>query len=186
MFGWLAAFGVCQRTHLPSTTTRWLAVSPHELAFGLAQLGCVLYLPPRRCVEFLDELPAGLLAETTDLTPLLRTCFVGLTSAVTAEGPREWIECVDGNGDSQARIYLLPDTDYLAWDALFADAVPVDGPPRARLRREIFFASQAKLVCFTRRTFSSLAMLGSERPKCVSPLGRGVARDIAVAEAVSL
>jgi hypothetical protein len=186
MFGWLAALGVYQRAGSSAMTTRWLAVSPHELAHGLSQLGCVFYLPLRHCNESLDGLPCGLLAETADLTPLLRTCFVGLTCAVTAEGPREWIECVDGNGDSQARIYLLPDTDYLAWDALFADGVAVDGPPRARLRRDVFVASQAQLICFTRRTLSRLALLGSVRPACISPLGRGVAQDIALAEAVSL
>ena len=169
-----------------SVATRWLAVAPQTLAQGLAQLGCVLYLPARRCDADPVDLPLGLLAESRELTPLLRTCYVGLASAVTGEGPREWIECVDAAGMLQARIYLLPDTDYLAWDALFAEGVPVAAPMLHRAGHPVCFAERARLLCFTRRHVSRLTMLGSEAPSRVSSLGRGVARDIAVAEAVSM
>ncbi|HEV7778444.1 MAG TPA: hypothetical protein VGO76_16350 [Luteibacter sp.] len=186
MFGWFSAFGAAQRPRASSVATRWLAVAPQALAQGLAQLGCVLYLPTRRCDADSGDLPLGLLAESMELTPLLRTRYVGLASAVTEEGPREWIECVDGVGALQARIYLLPDTDYLAWDALFADGVAVTAPMRHRAGPPVCFAERARLLCFTRRQVSRLAMLGSEAPSHVSSLGRGVARDIAVAEAVSM
>jgi hypothetical protein len=185
MFGWFAAFGVTHRTRA-SVATRWLAVSPHTLAHGLTQLGCVLYLPTRRCADEGVDLPLGLLADSLELTPLLCTRYVGLASAVTGEGPREWIECVDLCGHLQARIYLLPDTDYLAWDALFADGVPVDAPANHRAGRPVCFAEQARLICFTRRAVSQLSMLCGSEPERVSTLGRGVARDIAVAEAVSM
>jgi hypothetical protein len=184
MFGWFATFGAAPRLRAPAIATRWLAVSPHALVHGLTQLGCVLYLPARQGHDIADELPPGLLAESLELMPLLRTCFVGLASAVTGEGPREWIECIDPDGRLQARIYLLPDTDYLAWDALFADGVPVAAPKRHRM--PACFAERASLLCFTRRRLSQLSIISSTAPACVSPLGRGIARDIAVAEAVSM
>jgi hypothetical protein len=53
---------------------------------------------------------------------LLQCCSLLAASAITVEGPREWIECLAADGLPRARLYLLPDTDYLSWDALHAGA----------------------------------------------------------------
>jgi hypothetical protein len=185
MFGWLASFGVQQRARTGSTT-RWLAVPPRTLVEGLGQLGGVLYLAPRPTTCPAATLPpAGCLVENADLAPLLSTHYVGLTCAITAEGPREWLDCVSHDGDTLARIYLLPDTDYLAWDGLFAGATPVDAPSRRAPDREWLRASRARVLSFQRRRLIGFDVLGA-REAAISSLGRGVARDIAVSESVAI
>ncbi|MEZ2416758.1 hypothetical protein [Luteibacter sp. RCC_6_2] len=185
MFGWLASFGVQSRAR-STATTRWLALAPLTLFEGLGQLGGVLFLAPRMVsCPGAGQIVHGCLVESMDLAPLLATSHVGLTCAVTAEGPREWIDCVDGQGDTVARVYLLPDTDYLAWDGLFADASPVDEPARRAPDREWLRASRARILSFTRRRVAGFTLLGAcDAP--ISSLGRGVARDIAVSESVGI
>ncbi|QDE40498.1 hypothetical protein FIV34_15430 [Luteibacter pinisoli] len=185
MFGWLASFGVQSRARTGSTT-RWLAVSPRTLVEGLGQLGGVLYLAPRPTSCPANVLPpAGCLVENADLAPLLSTACVGLTCAITAEGPREWLDCVSREGDTLARIYLLPDTDYLAWDGLFADAIAIEAPDRRAPDREWLRASRARVLSFQRRRLVGFDVLGA-REVLISTLGRGVARDIAVSESVAI
>jgi hypothetical protein len=185
MFGWLASFGVQTRARSGSTT-RWLAVPPRTLVEGLGQLGGVLYLAPRptSCPASVVP-PVGCLVENAELAPLMATHYVGLTCAVTAEGPREWLDCVSGEGDTLARIYLLPDTDYLAWDGLFADATPIDAPQRHAPDREWLRACRARVLSFQRRRLVGFDVLGA-REVSISVLGRGVARDIAVSESVAI
>jgi hypothetical protein len=132
-----------------------------------------------------ENAPFGCLVESMDLAPLLGTRHVGLTCAITAEGPREWIDCVGGQGETLARIYLLPDTDYLAWDGLFVDATPSDAPLRDAPDREWLRASRARVLSFTRKRLVGFTVLGA-REVLISSLGRGVARDIAVSESVGI
>lgn len=185
MFGWLASFGVHSRARSTSTV-RWLAITPRTLVEGLGQLGGVLYLAPLpvSCQANLPTSP-GCLVESTDLAPLLSTRYVGVTCAVTCEGPREWIDCIGADGDTLARIYLLPDTDYLAWDGLFVDALPIEAPPRPLLDREWLRGCRARVLSFSRRRFAGFDML-SATDACISVLGRGVARDIAVSESIAI
>ncbi|TCV95011.1 hypothetical protein EC912_103504 [Luteibacter rhizovicinus] len=184
MFGWLATFGVHARAR-STPVTQWLAVAPRPLIERLAQLGGVLYLAlPRR--ESTDDVPlAGCLVEHAELAPLLCTRYVGLTCAVTSEGPREWIECADDAGRLLARIYLLPDTDYLAWDGLFVGGIPVDVPARWGKATDICGMARARVLRFTRHRVAELDVLGS-RPVSISILGQGVARDIALSESVAM
>lgn len=184
MFGWLASFGVHSRAR-SMASTRWLDIAPRMLFDRLAQLGGVLYLAPAPAGLHAAARTHGCLVTSVDLAPLLATRRIGLTCAVTAEGPREWIDCVGGEGDMLARIYLLPDTDYLAWDALFTDAPPADPPPRHTPDRDWLRASRARVLSFTRHRLGGLTVLGT----CATPissLGHGVARDIAVAESVGI
>lgn len=185
MFGWLASFGVPSRTRSTSTT-RWLAITPRTLIEGLGQLGGVLYLapPPGGC-PMQHSAPFGCIAESADLAPLLVTEYVGLTCAITAEGPREWIDCIDGQGETLARIYLLPDTDYLAWDGLFVDAMIVDSPVRHAPDRDWWRACRARVLSFRRHRLVGFDVIGAQ-DACISPLGHGVARDIAVSESVAM
>lgn len=185
MFGWLASFGVQSRAR-STATTRWLALAPRTLFEGLGQLGGVLYLAPRASTcQASTEPPRGCLVESADLAPLLATHYVGLTCAITCEGPREWIDCVSGQGDTLARVYLLPDTDYLAWDGLFADALPIMEPTYRPPDREWLRASRARIFSFTRRRLIGFTVLGAHDVP-ISSLGRGVARDIAVSESVGI
>ncbi|QWT20627.1 hypothetical protein KPL74_01135 [Bacillus sp. NP157] len=185
MFGWLSSFGASTRAR-STPTTRWLALAPRTLFEGLGQLGCVLYLAPPLRGGALDA-PAvdGCLVESADLAPLLVARHVGLTCAITAEGPREWIDCVGVEGDTVARIYLLPDTDYLAWDGLFAEALPIDAPNRRAPNREWLRTSRARVLTFTRRRMTGFTVLGA-RDARISTLGHGVARDIAISESVGI
>ncbi|MGN6091429.1 MAG: hypothetical protein ACTHOL_03700 [Luteibacter jiangsuensis] len=183
MFGWLATFGVQSRAR-SSATTRWMALSPRTLFEGLGQLGGVLYLAPRDAAAPALGEPHDCLVETAELASLLGTCYVGVTCAVTAEGPREWIDCVDGQGETLGRVYLLPDTDYLAWDGLFADASPAPAPSRRAPDRGWLRACRPRVLCFTRRRIGGFTVLGvCEAP--ISSLGRGVARDIAMSESLT-
>jgi len=185
MFGWLASFGVQSRAR-STTTVRWLAVSPRTLVEGLGQLGGVLYLAPAQSSAATHwPTPPGCLVESADLAPLLATRYVGVTCAVTCEGPREWIDCVDADGGTVARVYLLPDTDYLAWDGLFADALSADEPLRVAPDREWLRRCRATVMSFSRRRLAGFDILGATKAP-VSPLGRDVARDIAVFASVAI
>ena len=185
MFGWLASFGVHSRARSTAATC-WLALAPQTLFEGLGQLGGVLYLAPRTspCAGN-TEPPRGCLVESADLSPLLATHYVGLTCAVTSEGPREWIDCVSGQGDTVARIYMLPDTDYLAWDGLFTDALPIVEPEHRAPDRAWLRACRARILSFSRRRLIGFTVLGAHDAP-ISSLGRGVARDIAVSESVGI
>jgi hypothetical protein len=168
---------------LPSS--RWLHTSASVLAASLPPLGCLLHLSPRSAGG-VPELPAvGVLAECAELVPLLRTRWLRIASAVTVDGPREWIECIDAGGRPQGRLYLLPDTDYLGWDTLLAGDSAQAGPPGAE-RCAPFCAWQARPLHFTHRRLGGLTSLGCVAPARISALGRHVAHEIARAEAVVL
>ncbi|WP_157511147.1 hypothetical protein [Frateuria sp. Soil773] len=186
MFGWLATFGVCDRMRSVPASVRWLRMSPQGLAQRLPSLGSVLYLARREGEGAAEAVPAaGVLAESMDLTPLLHTHWLHAASTVTAEGPREWIECRDARGETLARLYLLPDTDYLAWDALLGDGTPCPAPA-LRERRARFHAMRARLLCFSHRRLAGLSAFGCAGAPRISPIGRRLAQDIARSEAVAL
>lgn len=186
MFGWLATFGAPSRARTTTAVTRWLEVTPRGLFEGLGQLGSILYVAPRAPAQApCDRSTLGCVVESADLGSLLATRSVALTSAVTCDGPREWIDCVSEAGETLARIYLLPDTDYLAWDHLFADALDIDAPYHRRPDQDWIRASTARVMSFSRRRMASLTLL-SARDVRISPLGRGVARDIAASESVGM
>ncbi|MFC5527184.1 hypothetical protein ACFPPA_15695 [Rhodanobacter ginsengisoli] len=164
---------------------RRLRLPPAQLIEGLPALGCVLYVPMWGFRSPAQEMPPGLLVETLLLAPLLRIRRLVAASSITVEGPREWIECVDRRGDTCARLYLLPDTDYLAWDALLACAGPATTMPAPRRPHESGPLG-AQLLCFQVRWLGGLQVLGGEIvSRRVSPLGRQLAGLIARAEAAS-
>ena len=168
-----------------ATNRRDLQISPARLLEGLPELGSVLYLPmclhcaPRR------DLPRGLLVETMQLAPLLLTRTLAAASTITVEGPREWIDCLDREGRNCARLHLLPDTDYLAWDRLLDQGAPVPAsapsdwlrPPRPAC---------ASVLRFHLRRLAGLSVLGAEVCMPISALTQQLADQIARAEAVPL
>lgn len=99
------------------------------------------------------------------------------SSKVRGAGPREWILLESFRGLPLARVYLLPDSDFCAWDALCRDfpardARPLD--PRA-------MSGQAWVI-------DHLPLRGLQiiDPRRLSPPGQSVARAIAAEEACQL
>jgi hypothetical protein len=174
---------------VPATSRRCWRVSPAMLVRYLPPLGSVLYLPTQPHMSAIDEMPRGMLVERMQLAPLLQTHYLLAASTITSEGPREWIECVDRHGHLQARLYLLPDTDYLAWDALPAGAeaatMSMPAPTHVRWPRNTRSVS-AHLLRFHWRQLAGLDVLGAEAATQVSSLSRHLVGQVAGAEAVPL
>lgn len=189
MFGWLAHAFASVRSS--ADTTAWtisrasVCMSGAELAARLPLLGGVLYLPACRRREATGDSAPGWLVARRDLAPLLQTEELRASSMIGADGPREWIDCLDANGAFCARLHLLPDTDYLAWDALLAGGTSLPAAPVCP-GEVACKAAIAELLCFRTTRLASLAMLDTLPLGRLSALGRGIARDVARAAAVEL
>ena len=189
MFGWLSnAFSaVCPSVDAGTGSISRCSVpmSGIELASRLPLLGSVLYLPAPGSTQ--QDLPvsSGWLVAQRELAPLFGTHELLASSMIGADGPREWIDCMDVLGRPCARLHLLPDTDYLAWDALLAEARPLPATP-LRLERLACRAASATLLHFRQRRLGALQLLETVPLAQVSALGRGIARDVARAAAVEL
>lgn len=189
MFGWLAHAFASLR---PSCDTASWSISRCavpmagiQLAERLPMLGGVLYLPARCEAQQSWPVPAGWLAARCELAPLLRSEVLIVSSMIGADGPREWIDCVDGQGHFRARVHLLPDTDYLAWDALLAGGQALPSTPLCPDPMTCRAAS-AELVCFRTRRLGQLDLLETLPIGHLSALGRHVAREAARTAAVQL
>ena len=183
MFGWLAhtLAAVCPHSYAPPCQSRWLRIAPAALAARLPLLGTVLYLPVRE--EASPEHPArGWLAESEELAPLLHTQWLLASCVIGADGPREWLECVDADGRLRARLHLLPDTDYLAWDVLLSAASSTQVPAFRRVQRPLR-AAGVRLLHFTQRRLGSMDVLGGRDAAQLSTLGHGIAQEVLRAEA---
>lgn len=187
MFGWLTTPSSprCRHTPLTVLSRRVRHISPHVLMHKMPGLGSVLYLHNTTAQVITEALPPGLLVTDRALAPLLDVRWLMATSAVTEDGPREWLECMDRFGRSRARLHLLPDTDYLAWEALMAmHESPLQPPvsPGTPLLRP----DSASIVNFCLRKLAALVVLEGNAATELSPLGHHVASHIAHAESVSL
>jgi hypothetical protein len=180
MFGWFshALAQVCPQATGSGCHRRWLRVSPGAMAAQLPLLGTVLYLPSCPALSNAGAPLPGWLVERIELAPLLRTCWLAAVSEIGAEGPREWLECFDAHGVLQARLYLLPDTDYLAWDAMLAAAESLSEAPLMRMSRPTRCA-MAWLVCFRHRRLGGLKLLNAIDVQRLSPLGQDIANAVA-------
>ena len=181
MFGWLApASLICRRAPRAVVSRRSGRITPHALIDGLSALGSVLYLHAAPHDTPPDSLPDGLLVVHHAGLPLLDAHWLTAISVVTADGPREWCECVDRFGHVRARWHLLPDTDYLAWDAM-TSCCEADGDPIAILPLQ---ARHAAAVKFRLRECAGLQMLELRASTMLSPLGGHIAARIARDESV--
>jgi len=187
MFGWLAArSSIPPCCHAPRVilAQRCRAISPQQLVRRLPSLGCVLYLRATSADVVHDVSPLGVLAAERALAPLLVTRWMLATSIVTEDGPREWLECIDGRGQIRARLHLLPDTDYLAWDALINAGQGRNGlsvsSNMSPLRPD-----SALVTSFNVRELAGLQWL-ERRRSALSSLGGRVAARIAHAESTVL
>jgi hypothetical protein len=186
MFGWLAtrSISLCRHAPLTVVSRRSRPITPSTLIRRLPALGSVLYLHATSLATLSDALPAGLLVTQRTFAPLLDTRWLVATSAVTDDGPREWLECMDQFGYTRARLHLLPDTDYLAWDALISGCELDSHPPVVRgivpLRPD-----NAAVMNFQLRELGGLLLL-EQGCSTLSPLGDRIAARIAQAEAAVL
>mgnify|MGYP001553715997 FL=1 len=162
-----------------------LALSPVRWLAALPALGVVLYLGGRVDRRWLDEgaLPPGTLVESVELAPLLPWRSLEAVSEITRDGPREWIECRSAGARIAARLYLLPDTDYLAWDALHTGATPIVGEA-GRAPPGTWHPATARLLRFRARRLGGLDILGAETASDVSLLSMQLASRLARDEVV--
>jgi hypothetical protein len=158
----------------------------------LPRLGAVLWLHrPRRDHMFPRARLTGrgvLLLEHPDMAAFADATAIHARSAVTPHGPREWLD-IDAGATTIARLYLLPDTDYLAWDAmreaLGSDASPAE-PRRWQAHRTFMrcaFARalrawHARVVRLPLLRLPCLQVLGVRDVETVSALGRQLATAI--------
>jgi hypothetical protein len=163
-------------------TRRWRRITPLELMHRLPTLGCVLYLPGDGMG--IDP-PHGCLLGARELEPLLRTHWLAEAGEVTTDGPHEWVECVDVRGVTQARLHLLPDTDYLAWDRLLAMGQDTSAPAPWRASRR-FQPASARLCGFRWRPLACFQVFDACLVPAVSLAGQRVAAQVARAEALPL
>jgi len=186
MFGWLTARSslLCRRAPRMLASRRIRRITPHVLISALPGLGSVLYLHAASR-ETPDVSTPGLLVAQPAFAPLLDAHWLIAVSVVTDDGPREWCECVDQLGRARARWHLLPDTDYLAWDALTASCMPysaqspfIDAQP---LRPD-----HASVVNFSLREMAGMLLLEQDTYVSLSSLGDRIAARIAHAESASL
>lgn len=160
---------------------------------ALPQLGAVLWLlrserdhmfPRARLLSngvlLLDHPALGVLADCV---------AVRAFSAVTPHGPREWLEFRDTNDEALAKVYLLPDTDYMAWEAMTAgctvtvfDAASHRQSPRFLLCQALMgrtrHAWRARLVRLPLLRLSGVSVLGLRKPGAISALGDRIAKSI--------
>jgi len=178
-------------TPAPSTTAAFDLV---RIADALSKLGSVLWLErrERRVGQMRVTIGAGglVLFDHPALAVLGRCSAMTAHTAITPRGPREWLCFRDATGETQGKLYLLPDTDYLAWDEMNAASriVPqAESPSRwhahgAFLRGAMARLGQGwrgRLLTFEFKRFPWLRTLGAQAPLRISLLGLELARAIA-------
>lgn len=183
MFSWLAArsTSLCHHARPTLVSRRSRRITPHVLLRHLPGLGNVLYLHAASSAVLSDALPPGLLITQRAFAPLLDTRWLVATSMVTDDGPREWLECIDRFGHPRARLHLLPDTDYLAWDGLMSRCEPDSHPPRLPCFLPLR-PDSAAVVHFQLRECAGLLWLEQARAALLSPLSDCIAARIAHGE----
>jgi len=156
-------------------TVLWLCRAEGDSTFPRARLAC----------------GGVLLLDHPALAAFSNSASVEAHSAITVEGPREWLEFLDAKPVCIARLYLLPDADYLAWDAMLGDCriarAPQQTPARWRAHaafmrcalRRLHSSWQARAVRFPLLRLPCLHVLGLRAPAAVSELGRQLAVSIA-------
>lgn len=198
------AFGIDDRAREWPSAPAAAAVDWFHLADRLSRLGTLLWLHRNGSSDGAFPrarlLPRGVLLLDHPALNAFSICIgVEAHNAVGAQGPREWLEFLDAQSTCVARLYLLPDSDYLAWDAMLNDCgisrVASQVSPRWRactafmrsLARQRSQSSwQARAVRFPLLRLPCLHVLGLRAPTELSELGRQLAATIAGDEGAHL
>lgn len=172
-----------------------------RLAEWLPRLGAVLWLERR---ERRGARPRALigargivLLEHPSLAVLGRCAAIAAHTAVTPQGPREWLSFRDARDEVRAKLFLLPDTDYLAWDEMAAathlapsrEDAPGWHAHAAFLRGALArfgTAWRARVLRFDAGRLPWLRTLDAQPPLRLSLLGLELARAIARSEGAEL
>lgn len=178
-----------------------VALDLPRIAEWLPRLGAVLWLerrerrpPPSRALVG----PRGiLLLEHPSLAVLGRCDAITAHTAVTPQGPREWLSFRDAKDEVRAKLFLLPDTDYLAWDEMAAatrlaptrEDAPGWQAHTAFLRNALArfgTAWRARVLRFEAGRLPWLRTLNAQPPLRLSLIGLELARTIARGEGAEL
>lgn len=117
---------------------------------------------------------------------LLDSCWLMGCSRITADGPHEWCQCLDQDGRILARLHLLPDTDYAAWDELLQPSERNSMPASLEVSLP-FRPSRARVVRFRLSSLAGLALLEQRAPRApYSAFSRQMAERLARTEALGL
>jgi len=173
-----------------------------RFAEWLPRLGTVLWLDRRDGHLPLSRATIGatgvLLLDHPALGLLGQSVAATAHTQVTPQGPREWLAFRDAAGNTQAKLFLLPDTDYLAWDEMaaacdLAQSTAQETPSwhahTAFLRHALARIGthwRARLLTFEHRALPWLHLLGAKPPLRISLLGLELARVIARCEGAEL
>lgn len=165
----------------------------HALAEWLPRLGTVLWIDRREVVSPTHAASTHgkglMLLEHSAASALARCPAMRAYSAVTPQGPREWLCLHDDQREVVAKLFLLPDTDCLAWDQMTtANALTPSEPSISEaaahttlLRRVLHCFGhrwQARLLHFDLRQLPWLQTMNAHPPMRISLLGLDVARAI--------
>jgi hypothetical protein len=172
-----------------------------RLVDAMPRLGAVLWLE-RRERRPLPRLAASgshgvLLIEHPALAALTRSVGATAHCAVTPNGPREWLCFQDSAGTSCAKLFLLPDTDYLAWDEMTAAShiAPPVRPAQPWHAHGAFLRGalarlgsgwRARVLTFELKRMPWLRTLAARPPLRISLFGFEIARSIASDEGAEL
>ena len=169
-----------------------------RLVDWLPRLGVVLWSCPDRSDGAFPRariLDCGvLLFDHPALSAFVHCTRVIAHAEVGSCGPREWLALSDAQGACLARMHLLPDTDYLAWDGMIAACAlaRVAGFSRRYPWRDpgcdsaVGIAWRTTFARFPSLRLPCLQLLGLRRPTSVSVLGAQVAALIARDEVADL
>ena len=157
-----------------------------RLAEWLPRLGAVLWMEKtgrrRPRAQMLPGARRVVLFEHPALAVLAYCRSVAAHAVVTPHGPREWLDFRTGEGETLARLFLLPDTDCLAWDEMAAATrlTPADDNAPAWQAHAAFLRSalsrfgaawRARVLRFEAGRLPWLRTLGARPPLRLSLIG---------------
>lgn len=172
-----------------------------RLAEWLPRLGAVLWLERRErrsaSMRALIGARGIVLLEHPALATLAHCSAISAHTAVTPQGPREWLSFRDAKNEAHAKLFLLPDTDYLAWDEMAAAtrlAPSREESPRWQAHTAFLRGALARLgsswrarvLRFDLKKLPWLRTLDAQPPLRLSLLGLELARAIARSEGAEL
>lgn len=156
------------------------------LGEALSDLGVVLYVYSRQDNRTWLA-PQAPWPARRELVGLVAAERVVASVAVDSDGPHECLRFLDDGGDTLASLWLLPDSDFLAWETLLA-ALPGDAIARDRPHRRDTAArtAQARVLTLQRTRVGGVELLDAHVPARLSVLGLASARRLALAEHATL
>lgn len=169
----------CAQDDAARVPCEWAAMIP-----ALTALGPVLHVDCSPAattgLERMRQAPRPACAELIGLV-----CAAGVRACVVldSDGPRESLHFFDADGTLLAGIWLLPDSDFLAWERLMSalpSAATQEPPARSRWQRHAF-RGVARVRCLERVRMRDGELLDARTPPRLSAIGQGRARHIAAA-----